>query len=365
MYGIVDRFLILSSCLVLMWGQAQGISAVAALLTALTVNALNGLHKSRFFLLVTLLFYTGAVFLWRNLAFFLPLLYYDVVVVEQGRPTRGSLIFVPLFLAAAACLPKNAVFMTALLTAGSMGLAQRSLAWQASQRETRELRDRSWEMTTILKEKNRELLEKQDYGVHLAKLRERGRIAREIHDHVGHLLSRSLLQIGALLVTEENAKRQEDLRAVRATLSQAMDRIRLSVHGLYEGSLDLKSRVEVLVQEFAFCAVRLDYKLVENPSPEIENCFLAVIKEGLTNIARHSNATQVVLALTEHPAFYQLVLQDNGTEFKKRAGDGLGLRSMAYRAESLGGRFVADQAGGFRLFISIPKGGSFRAGVNN
>ena len=51
----------------------------------------------------------------------------------------------------------------------------------------------------MLQEKNKNLMEKQDYEIYLATLRERNRIAREIHDNVGHMPSRSILQMGALI----------------------------------------------------------------------------------------------------------------------------------------------------------------------
>ena len=71
--------------------------------------------------------------------------------------------------------------------------------------------------------------------------------------------------------------------------------------------------------------------------------------------SRHSNATQVTLALLEHPALYQLVLQDNGTQATGKAGKGLGLRSMTDRVEALGGSLTVEHSSGFRIFISIPK----------
>ena len=61
------------------------------------------------------------------------------------------------------------------------------------------LRDTSTELNLVLQEKNKNLMEKQDYEIYLATLRERNRIAREIHDNVGHMLSRSILQMGALI----------------------------------------------------------------------------------------------------------------------------------------------------------------------
>ena len=59
-------------------------------------------------------------------------------------------------------------------------------------------RDDSFELESILKDKNKRLLSEQDQQVHLATLAERNRIAREIHDNVGHLLSRAILLLGAI-----------------------------------------------------------------------------------------------------------------------------------------------------------------------
>lgn len=71
----------------------------------------------------------------------------------------------------------------------------------------------------------------------LATLNERNRIAREIHDNVGHLLSRSLLQVGALQVVNRDETVRQGLDTMRDTLSGAMDSIRRSVHDLHDESV--------------------------------------------------------------------------------------------------------------------------------
>lgn len=245
--------------------------------------------------------------------------------------------------------------MIAALMGVAYILATRTTELERSQTEARQLRDSGYEMAALLRQQNRELVEKQDYEIRLATLSERGRIAREIHDHVGHLLSRSILQIGALMVTKADVEERQSLSTIRDTLSQAMDSIRASVYDLHEESIDLRTQVEALVREFTFCPIRLDYGLELEPGKDIAYCFIAIVKEGLNNIIRHSNATQVTLALLEHPALYQLVLQDNGSELNVEPGEGLGLRSIADRVGALGGQLVVEGTGGFRLFISIPK----------
>lgn len=366
MYVIIDRFLLLGSCFVLLAAGSNGHTAVVAFLVAVTVSALNGLINSRLFLLASILLYILAAVISTSFLFFLPLVFYDLFLsVHRGKKRAPLILSAAGFAVVLLSLPVAPALMIALLIVSAYVLSERAWALLVSEGEMRRLRDDSWEMTMLLQDKNRELLKKQDYGVRMARLDERGRIAREIHDHVGHLLSRSILQIGALLVGEEKDQTRRGLSAVHITLSEAMDRIRMSVHGLYEESLDFKAQIETLVEEFTFCPIRLDYKLETDPGRDMEHCFLAIIKEGLNNVVRHSNASLVNIALVEHPALYQLVLQDNGTKPAPRSQEGLGLISMADRAEALGGRFTIEREGGFRLFISIPKGGALHEGVSN
>ena len=85
----------------------------------------------------------------------------------------------------------------------------------------------------------------------------------------------------------------------------------------------------------------------------------AIVKEGLSNIARHSNATAAEISVVEHPAVCQLVLRDNGTKTGSVGMDGgIGLQNIRERAEALGGNFRIDTENGFRLFVSLPLPGS-------
>lgn len=356
MQKIVDRLLMLICCAALLMCNAYDVAAVVGVLASMTVSALNGYIKSRTFLMASVVSYTMASMAWPAFCLFMPLVYYDVLAYYH-MSGKGSWILAAAgsLLVCSANLPIDTSLMVAVLMAVAYVLAMRTTAVERSQNEAKQLRDSGYEMAMLLRQQNRELVEKQDYEIRLATLNERGRIAREIHDHVGHLLSRSILQVGALMVTKTNEQERQSLSNVRNTLSQAMDSIRASVHDLHDESIDLRTQVEALVQEFTFCPIRLDYRLEREPEKDIAYCFIAILKEGLNNIIRHSDATQVTLALLEHPALYQLVLQDNGTGSAGESCEGLGLRSIADRVDALGGQLVIERAGGFRLFISVPK----------
>jgi len=354
--GIFDRLLLLACCSATLPGKMDDVTTVVAMLASTTVAAINGYSKSRPILTLSVVSYTTASIIWPAFCLFSPLVQYDSMAESQKTGKGAWLIAAAGSLVVCfASIPISASLMVASLMAVAYVLAIRTAAAEQSEYQARQLRDNSHEMAVLLRQKNRELIEKQDYDVRMATLNERGRIAREIHDHVGHLLSRSILQVGALMVTKTGERELENLSAIRDTLTQAMDRIRASVHDLHEESIDLRTQVGALAREFAFCPIRLDYELEGDPEKDIAYCFIAIIKEGLSNIIRHSDATQVTLRLLEHPALYQLVLQDNGGGWTGGSGEGLGLRSIRERVDALGGHLVVEATGGFRLFISVPK----------
>lgn len=356
MQAIVDKLLVLICCAALLPGHAHDATAVVAMLAAMTVSAFNGYTKSHSLLITSVILYTVASMAWPAFCLFIPLVLYDALTYSQttGRglwniAAAGSLMV------CFASLSIHTALMVAALMAVAYVLAMRTDTLQRSQTEARRLRDSSYEMAMLLRKQNQDLIEKQDYELRLVMLNERGRIAREIHDHVGHLLSRSILQVGALTFSKISEEEKQSLSVIHDTLSQAMDSIRTSVHNLHDESVDLRMQMKALVREFTFCPIRLDYRLEHEPEKDIAYCFIAIAKEGLSNIIRHSDATQVTLTLLEHPALYQLVLQDNGSGSIGGSGEGLGLRSIADRVEGLHGQFVVEQSEGFRLFISVPK----------
>jgi signal transduction histidine kinase len=199
------------------------------------------------------------------------------------------------------------------------------------------------------------LIVNKDYEINLATLTERNRIAREIHDNVGHILSRCLLQIGALIVINKDTTIKESLNGVKDTLSQAMDSIRKSVHDLHDDSIDLHDQIYALTKTFSFCHIKLNYDISENPDKRIKYSFISIVKEALSNIIKHSSATDVSITLNEHPGFYQLIIADNGVVEGYNIENGIGIRNILDRTSALRGNVNINTDNGFKIFISIPK----------
>lgn len=249
------------------------------------------------------------------------------------------------------------------------------------------LRDDSTEKNLLLEEKNHMLVEKQNYEIYTATLKERNRIAREIHDNVGHLLSRSILITGAAKAVSSSEAVSPLLDSLDISLNQAMTSIRTSVHDLHDESVNLRESVEGLISEFQFCPVSLDYDMGLEIPRDVKYCFISIVKEALSNMARHSNATSAYIVMREHPALYQLCIEDNGkipgsscisqSFSENRTSDsffgnprhlqntgwydfstqnrGMGLSNIHDRLAPLHGTVQITTDHGFRIFITIPK----------
>lgn len=225
---------------------------------------------------------------------------------------------------------------------------------EALRMSLRHMRDDSVERDILLTEKNRSLLEKQDYEIYAATLRERNRIAREIHDNVGHLLSRSILLVGAAKAVSREPALAQTLDSLDMTLNSAMDSVRQSVHDLHDDAVNLEEAVSSLIRDFTFCP--LDFFCDAGPMVprDVKYSFISIIKEALSNIIRHSNATHASVTIRERPALYRLSIEDNGTG-ASADGTGIGLQNMKERIRSLNGCIQIMTENGFRIYITIPK----------
>jgi len=288
--------------------------------------------------------------------FFIPLICYDILIFEVKWIC--FFVLIPILINSSQTIKASNIIVVALIVVAYF-LKYRTVSLQKSKSEYNKLRDNTKEISILFEKKNKELMEKQDYEIKLVTLHERNRIARDIHDNVGHMLSRSILQIGALLVTSKDEKVVESLRSIKDTLSSAMDSIRNSVHDLHDESIDLHTEIQTLINDFKFCLVELEYDIESSLEKNLKYCFISVTKEALSNIIKHSNATKVSIILREHPALFQLIIKDNGRKSIYKSGNGIGLKNISDRVSAFNGNVNISDDNGFRIFISIPKSQTF------
>ncbi|MGI6034053.1 MAG: sensor histidine kinase [Coriobacteriales bacterium] len=295
---------------------------------------------------------------------FMALAVYDLVYTRKVS-ALALIALVALGMTAQMGAPAVELALIASTLVLSAVLAARTGHLQAQRLENRHERDDLRERSLSLEKKNRDLLDRQEYEARLATLNERGRIAREIHDNVGHLLTRAIMQVEALRVVHaQEPQVNEEFGAVAGTLHEALDTMRESVHGMADDACDLSVQVRQVVEDVcrdtnltASCDIE-----AATASPQVTACFTAIVREALSNTLRHADgATHVRIELVEHPGLWRLTVTDNGRRPAAQpdgTGGGMGLASMEQRVRNLGGTMSAEyseRAHGFVVFASIPR----------
>ncbi len=352
MNKLIDKLIIFIFCIALYIPNTNYSPMIVPILIATIISASLSYFENDILTLTWFLFFIVACVYNSVFLLFIPLISYDVLFFK----IKWIWLLAPLLIMInfIQTLSITNILILSFLVAAYL-LKHRTVSLQNIKNEYYTLLDSSKEISMMFEIKNKELMEKQDYEINLATLNERNRIARDIHDNVGHMLSSSILQIGALLITSKDEKTKDSLVLIKDTLSKAMDSIRNSVHDLHEDSIDLHIEIKSLVKNFKFCPVELDYDVETNLDKKLKYCFIAVVKEALSNIIMHSNATKASIILREHPALFQLVIQDNGTRGFYKSDKGIGLKNISDRVSAFNGNLNLSFDKGFRIFISIPK----------
>lgn len=349
---LIDKLVIIMISLALYIPYTNSKYMIVPILIVIILSAVLSCMEDQRKTLGIFLLYLLVCFIKQDFLFFIPLICYDVVLLK--KKWIWALSFIPL-IADFNHTPITSKCLIAAVIINGFILKYRTVSIHNTERNYYKLRDNANEISMKLEKQNKELLEKQNYEVNLATLKERNRIARDIHDNVGHLLSRSILQIGALLAIKKDDATKENLKLIKDTLSEAMDSIRNSIHDMHEESIDLKYEIQKLIDNFKFCSVKFEYDAEANIDKDIKYCFISVTKEALSNTLKHSNATNILVTIREHPALFQLVIHDNGTQSRLGSGNGIGLKNISDRVTTLRGNINISTEKGFRIFISIPK----------
>lgn len=352
MNQILDRSILLIYCLGSVFFTNIDTALLIAFLSASIHTCLHYYAGQRSFHLFLSLFYLALMPLNPGFILFFPAVLYGILE-DKYRTILVPCGLLCLFRLTEAALKTQFFLITGILL--SLLLSRRAHSYQNLVQKFKQMRDDSVELNLLLKEKNQVLLEKQDYEIYTATLKERNRIAREIHDNVGHMLSRSILLTGAIRTVNKDTALTLSLEQLETTLSSAMTSVRESVHDLHNDSIHLKEALTSLIEAFTFCPVSFEYDMGFEAPKAVKYCLIAIVKEALNNVMRHSNAKKVHITLREHPALYQLIIEDNGTLQPTYAEDGLGLLNMKERIATLNGQIQIQTENGFRIFITIPK----------
>lgn len=216
--------------------------------------------------------------------------------------------------------------------------------------------------TDQLETSNKKLKETMETLEAMTALKERNRIAREIHDTVGHTLTTVLVEMeaGKRLIKRKPELAAEKIELAQEQVRKGLEAIRYSVRALQDGSglLSFPDAVNLLITEtekHTSVSVKKDISSLPELTEEQEKIIYSALQEGLTNGIRHGRCSRFYFRLecAEDAIFF--LLEDNGAGCGELSL-GFGLTSMKERAENSGGKFAVHSAPGkgCRLELQLP-----------
>jgi signal transduction histidine kinase len=204
----------------------------------------------------------------------------------------------------------------------------------------------------------------RDLAARNARLAERGRIARELHESISQELFSLRLTLGGLEMDERDPELTERLGQLGESVSRAIRQMRalmLELRPVDVDQLDLEAGLRELATAYAArlgIAVDADIEPVQLDVDRAD-ALLRIAQEALSNVARHSGASRIELALRRSGDAVNLSVTDDGRGFDPAAPEsrlGIGLELMRERAAEIGGRaeLRSDPKGGTRLLVTLP-----------
>jgi len=226
---------------------------------------------------------------------------------------------------------------------------------------------RTQNLLAELQEAHRQLRAYASRVEELAVAEERNRMAREMHDALGHHLTVAAVQLegAGRLIPSDPQRAARMVHTAREEVREALDELRATVAALrapLEAGMPLPEALRRLAEHFRAATglevhLALPSETFDLPAAHHLTLYRAA-QEALTNVQRHAQAGQVWLVLTLHPDHLTLLIGDDGRGFPPEAEEqGFGLRGLRERLEALGGTLHLEErpGGGAQLHIALPR----------
>ena len=251
------------------------------------------------------------------------------------------------------------------LAAGTVGFAAGDFSQRVPESGPDEVGQLERHFNGMAERLSQSIAEQRALAERNARLAERSRISRELHDSISQdLFSISALAGGLRKALPADSALQPQLDTLGGTVSSTIREMRALLLELRPTALEEKGLVPALADLCEAYEVRVGIEVRRELEaialgPAVEQAMFRIAQEGLSNAARHSEADRIELLLRRSGRDAELTVADNGRGFDRAAGThGLGLRLMAERVRELGGSLAIDTGAGrgTRLRVVLPAG---------
>jgi signal transduction histidine kinase len=201
----------------------------------------------------------------------------------------------------------------------------------------------------LLDENRRQNLLLEEYAKHIEKitiLEERNRLAKDLHDTIGHTYTSVIMGLDATsyLIGTAPDQAKEQVELLSNVMRNSLGEIRSHIHQISpsgESEQDLPSQLKNIATEFAIrTKIDINFQQIgpqeKNLSPQGILTLIRILQESLTNAVRHGQAKSIIITLKEEVTYVYLTIKDNGIG-KSDLKYGFGLNGMKERLESLQG----------------------------
>jgi two-component system sensor histidine kinase DesK len=201
---------------------------------------------------------------------------------------------------------------------------------------------------------NRRLRKANEEIEQLAKVAERERIARDLHDVLGHTLSVITLksELAGKLIDRDPERAGKEIREVEQISRQALTDVRDAIRGYRSQGLVAELAQAKSTLETAGLTVQCDAATTVKLPAVQESVLSLAVREAVTNVVRHARARTCRMRLEQENGSCRLEIQDDGLGSSN--GEGSGLRGMRERVEMLGGTLLRETRAGTKLTITLP-----------
>ncbi|MFJ8268633.1 sensor histidine kinase [Peribacillus asahii] len=217
-------------------------------------------------------------------------------------------------------------------------------------------------LNKIIEEQNQTLVQYAKQIEHLTLVEERNRMARDLHDTLGHSFISYIVGLDAVsyLMDSNPSEAKKRIEELRDYASGSLNQVRETIHEIgTETDISLTSNLSAIIDEFSeYTNTNVTFKIAGEEyslQHSIRMTLLRCLQEGLTNAKRHGHATEVIITLSFLEHEVELVIHDNGVG-TDQVEYGFGLSSMKERLAALNGKLqvVSNKKQGTMVKCQIP-----------